>query len=159
MRFVVAGGGVAGLAAGLAVARAGHEAVVLERDLVDPDGSPGGAFDVERRGIPHYFQPHAFLPRGRRLLSDWAPDVLDALLEAGADPQDLALKLRGPRQPGDEDLVYLWVRRPVVEWALRRAAAAEPAVEIRAGVQVTAMLTNKDGAQRATGVAVDGAEP
>src|SRR5829696_5167592 len=102
MKFVVAGGGVAGLAASLAVARAGHEAVVLERDCVDPDGSPQAAFDVERRGIPHYFQPHAFLPRGRRLLLDWAPDVLDTLLDAGADPQDLALKLQGSWQPGDE---------------------------------------------------------
>jgi 2-polyprenyl-6-methoxyphenol hydroxylase-like FAD-dependent oxidoreductase len=149
MRFVVAGGGVAGLAASLALARAGHEVVVLERDRVDPGGPPGGAFDVERRGIPHYLQPHAFLPRGRRLLSDWAPDVLDALMEAGADPQDLALKLRGPRKRGDEDLVYLWVRRPVIEWALRRAAAAEPAVEIRAGVRVAGLLTSQDGAPRA----------
>ena len=41
-----------------------------------------------------------------------------------------ALKLHGPRQEGDEDLVYLWVRRPVIEWALRRAAAADPSVEI-----------------------------
>lgn len=104
-------------------------AVVLERDLVDAGGPPGAAFDVERRGIPHYLQPHAFLPRGRRLLADWAPDVLDTLLDTGADPQDLALKLQGPREPGDEDLVYLWVRRPIIEWALRRAAAAEPAVE------------------------------
>jgi 2-polyprenyl-6-methoxyphenol hydroxylase-like FAD-dependent oxidoreductase len=159
MRFVVAGGGVAGLAAALAVARAGHDAVVLERDVVDPDGSPGGAFDVERRGIPHYFQPHAFLPRGRRLLSDWASDVLDALLEAGADPQDLALKLQGPRQPGDEDLVYLWVRRPVIEWALRRAAAAEPAVEIRTGVRVTGLLMGENGAPRAAGVAVHDGDP
>jgi 2-polyprenyl-6-methoxyphenol hydroxylase-like FAD-dependent oxidoreductase len=157
MRFVVAGGGVAGLAAALAVARAGHDAVVLERDVVDADGSPGGAFDVERRGIPHYFQPHAFLPRGRRLLSDWASDVLDALLEA--DPQDLALKLRGPRQPGDEDLVYLWVRRPLIEWALRRAAAAEPAVEIRAGLRVTGLLMGENGAPRAAGVAVHDGDP
>src|SRR5919112_1938097 len=110
MRFVVAGGGVSGLAASPAIARAGHEAVVLERDLVDPEVSPDGAFDLERRGIPHYFQPHAFLPRGRRLLSGWAPDVLDTLVDAGAEPQDLALKLQGSRQPGDEDLVYLWVR-------------------------------------------------
>ena len=158
MRFVVAGGGVAGLAASLAIARAGHHAVVLERDLVDPDGSPQGAFAVERRGIPHYLQPHAFLPRGRRLLSDWAPDVLGALLDAGADPQDLALKLHGQRQAGDEDLVYLWVRRPIIEWALRRAAAAEPAVEIRAGVRVTGLLTSENGMPRATGVAVDGGE-
>src|SRR5215212_9083056 len=155
MRVVVAGGGVAGLAASLAVARAGHHAVVLERDLVHPDGSPHSAFDVQRRGIPHYFQPHAFLPRGRRLLSDWAPDILDTLLDAGADPQDVALKLQGPRLPGDEDLVYVWVRRPVIEWGLRRAAAAEPAVEIRAGVRVSGLLTSQNGAPRAVGVAVD----
>ena len=159
MKFVVGGGGVAGLAAALVLARAGHDAVVLERDLVHPDVSPDGAFDVARRGIPHYFQPHAFLPRGRRLLADWAPDVLDTLLDAGADPQDLALKLQGSRQSGDEDLVYLWARRPIIEWALRRAAAAEPAVEIRAGVQVTGLLRSENGTPRAVGVAVDDGDP
>ena len=159
MRFVVAGGGVAGLATSLALARAGHDAIVLERDVIDPGGPPLGAFDVERHGIPHYLQPHTFLPRGRRLLADWASDVLDALLEAGADPQDLAAKLHGPHEPGDEDLLYLWVRRPVIEWALRRAAAAEPAVEIRAGVQVEGLLTNAKGPVSASGVAVDDGEP
>src|ERR687885_789892 len=126
MKFVVAGGGVAGLAAPLGGAPPGHDALLLQRDRIEPGGPPGSAFEIDRRGIPHYFQPHAFLPRGRRLLRDWAPDVLETLLDVGADPQDLTLKLRGPREPGDEDLVYLWVRRPVIEWALRRAAAAEP---------------------------------
>ena len=150
---------MAGLAAALAVARAGHEAVVLERDRVDPDERPDGVFGVERPGIPHYLQPHAFLPRGRRLLARWAPDVLEALLEAGADPQDLALKLRGPRRPGDEDLVYLWVRRPIIEWALRRAVAREPAIELRGGVRVTGLLCSDGAAPRATAVAVDQGEP
>jgi 2-polyprenyl-6-methoxyphenol hydroxylase-like FAD-dependent oxidoreductase len=159
MKVIVAGGGVAGLAASLAMARAGHDAVVLERDRVHPGGPPDGAFELGRRGIPHYFQPHSFLPRGRRLLSDWAPDVLDLLVDAGADPQDVALKLRGPRQPGDEELVYLWVRRPIIEWALRRAAAAEPAIEIRSGVQVTGLLTSENGVARARGVAVDEGDP
>jgi 2-polyprenyl-6-methoxyphenol hydroxylase-like FAD-dependent oxidoreductase len=159
MRFVVAGGGVAGLAAALALARAGHDAVVLERDVVVPRAAPLDVFDVERRGIPHYLQPHTFLPRGRRLLSAWAPDVLGALVEAGADPQDLAAKLHGAREPGDEELVYLWVRRPVIEWALRRAAAAEPGVEIRAGVRVTGLVTSDGGAPRATAVAVDDGDP
>ena len=128
MKFVVAGG-VAGLAASLAVARAGHQAVVLERDVVDPKASPERAFDVARRGIP--LLPASCLPPSRAALAvEWAPDVLDMLIAAGADPQDVALKLHGPRQEGDEDLVYLWVRRPVIEWALRRAAAADPSVEI-----------------------------
>jgi 2-polyprenyl-6-methoxyphenol hydroxylase-like FAD-dependent oxidoreductase len=159
MKFVVAGGGVAGLAAAVALARAGQEVVVLERDRVGADGPPRSAFGLERRGIPHYFQPHAFLPRGRRLLLEWAPDVLDALIEAGAEPQDVALKLQGPRQPADDELVYLWVRRPVIEWALRRAAAAEPAVDIRSDVQVTGLHTSDEGVSRATGVALDHGDP
>ena len=158
MKFVVAGGGVAGLASALAVARAGHDAVVLERDPVEPEDSPRHAFDVPRRGIPHFFQPHAFLPRGRRILKTMAPDVLDTLLDAGADSQDLAAKLHGPPEPGDEDLVYLWVRRPVIEWALRRAAAAEPAVEIRPGAQIAGLVRSDDG-RRVRGVAVADGEP
>ena len=61
MKFVVAGGGVAGLAAALGVARAGHEAVVLERDAVKSASDPQSAFRDDRRGIPHFFQPHAFI--------------------------------------------------------------------------------------------------
>jgi 2-polyprenyl-6-methoxyphenol hydroxylase-like FAD-dependent oxidoreductase len=55
--------------------------------------------------------------------------------------------------------VYLWVRRPIIEWALRRATAAEPAIEIRAGVRVTGLLISEDGAPRAAGVAVDDGDP
>jgi 2-polyprenyl-6-methoxyphenol hydroxylase-like FAD-dependent oxidoreductase len=70
----------------------------------------------------------------------------------------VAHKLRGAREPGDEDLVYLWVRRPVIEWALRRAAAAEPAIELRAGVRVEGLMTDGSGA-RAAGVAVSEGDP
>jgi 2-polyprenyl-6-methoxyphenol hydroxylase-like FAD-dependent oxidoreductase len=136
MRFAVAGGGVAGLASALLLARAGHSVVVVERDPVEPSDSSQGAFEAPRKGIPHFQQPHAFLPRGRRELRESAPDVLDALREAGAQEQDVAEKLHGPREPGDEDLVYLWVRRPVIEWVLRRAAAAEANVTLRSGETV-----------------------
>jgi 2-polyprenyl-6-methoxyphenol hydroxylase-like FAD-dependent oxidoreductase len=156
MRFAVAGGGVAGLCAALAVARAGHTAVVLERDDLDPEMAPADAFDAPRHGIPHYQQPHTFLPRGRQVLRRIAPDVLQALRDAGAEEQDVALKLHGPREPGDEDLVYLWVRRPLIEWALRRAAAAEPGVQLRAATTVTGVAA-EDG--RAVGVTVDAGEP
>jgi 2-polyprenyl-6-methoxyphenol hydroxylase-like FAD-dependent oxidoreductase len=155
MRFVVAGGGVAGLAAALAVARAGHEAVVLERDAVASGSDPLAAFGDDRRGIPHFFQPHAFLPRGRRVLMRLAPDVLSALMEAGAEPQDVAARLHGAREPADEDLVYLWVRRPIIEWALRRAAAKEPTIELRPAVRIKGLALDEG---RATGVALEGHE-
>ncbi|MEU0883561.1 FAD-binding protein [Lentzea sp. NPDC005914] len=145
MRFAIAGGGVAGLAAGLAVARAGHSAVVVERDDVTAQDGPEGAFDVVRKGIPHFQQPHTFLPRGRKVLRELAPDVIDTLLDAGAEEQDLAARLSGPRQPGDEDLVYLWVRRPMVEWALRRAANAEPGVRLVSGRQITCLVPGASG--------------
>ena len=158
MRFVIAGGGVAGLVSALGVARAGHEAVVLERDAVEPVSNPQSAFNDDRRGIPHFYQPHAFLPRGRRVLRSLAPDVLGALMEAGAETQDVAARLHGERAPGDEDLVYLWVRRPIIEWALRCAAAKEPAIELRPAATITGLALADERAPRAIGVAVEGHE-
>ena len=158
MRFVIAGGGVAGLAAALAVARAGHEAVVLERDGVVAHPDPHSVFGEDRRGIPHFFQPHAFLPRGRRVLTALAPDVLGSLIEAGAEAQDVAAGLRGEREPGDEELVYLWVRRPIIEWALRRAAATEPGIELRAPARIAGLVVADNRVPRATGVALEGGD-
>jgi 2-polyprenyl-6-methoxyphenol hydroxylase-like FAD-dependent oxidoreductase len=158
VRFVVAGGGVAGLAAALAVARAGHEAIVLERDEGGMNADPMSAFEEPRRGIPHCFQPHTFLPRGRRVLKGLAPDVLAALLEAGAELQDVTARLQGRSEPVDEDLVYLWVRRPIIEWALRRAAAREPGIGLRQGVRIAGLAREGGSAGRAAGVALEGGE-
>jgi flavin-dependent dehydrogenase len=63
--------------------------------------------------------------------------------------------LRGAAEPGDEDLVWFWVRRPVIEWALRRAAAAEPGVELRPGSRVDGLLV-EDGS--ASGVGLEGGD-
>jgi 2-polyprenyl-6-methoxyphenol hydroxylase-like FAD-dependent oxidoreductase len=126
----VLGGGVAGLSTALLLARDGHRVTLMERDAVlvgDALASP--AWD--RRGVPHFLQPHAVIPRGRLELRSQLPDVYESLLAAGAHEVDTARKLRGPRQAGDEELQYLAVRRPLIEWALRRAVLAEPAIEVR----------------------------
>jgi 2-polyprenyl-6-methoxyphenol hydroxylase-like FAD-dependent oxidoreductase len=66
--------------------------------------------------------------------------------------------LRGPSEPGDDDLVWLWVRRPVIEWALRRAAAAEPGIELRSGSRVAGLLVAGDGDPYSVGVGLEDGE-
>ena len=89
---VVLGGGVSGLAAALLLARDGHRVTVVERDDLDC----GDALDSpgwRRRGIPHFHQPHAFIPRGRSELKRHLPDVYDDLLAAGTGTVDLCRHL------------------------------------------------------------------
>jgi flavin-dependent dehydrogenase len=60
----VMGAGVAGLCAALILGRDGRRVTLLERDAFDL-ASPEDAPTWPRRGIPHFLQPHAFIPRGR----------------------------------------------------------------------------------------------
>jgi 2-polyprenyl-6-methoxyphenol hydroxylase-like FAD-dependent oxidoreductase len=150
----VLGAGVAGLTAAVLLAREGHRVVLIERDDLPSAGPAEGAWEWARSGIPHFLQPHAFIPRGRSELRQHLPDVYAALLGAGASEFDLRPKLGGPVTDADEELQYLAVRRPLIEWALRRAAAAEPEVTIRADTGVDGLLV--DG-RRVVGVRVDGA--
>ena len=133
---VVLGAGTAGLSAALALARDGHEVTLVERDPVTV-AEPLDAFDWERHGIPHFLQPHAFIPRGRKEMRAAFPDVFEALIAAGAWDLDLRPKLPGPLRPEDDELAYLAVRRPLIEWALRRAVLEERSVRVVDGVRVT----------------------
>src|SRR3954451_12824168 len=140
MHIVVAGGGMAGLSTALALGRSGHRVTVMERDDVNPAADFGDAFQHERRGIPHFHQPHAFLPRGRQELISLFPDVYSDLLNAGAADYAVNDKIRGQRQPEDGDLVYLSVRRPIIEWALRKALVSAGNVKVLARTRVAELI-------------------
>ena len=148
-RIVVVGAGVAGLGAALALGRAGHEVTVLERDATPLPADPDTAFWWDRRGAPQVRHSHAFLARLRNVLRDRHPDVLAALLDAGATELRFAegmpdtIEDRTPI-PGDEDLVALACRRTTFEWVLRKAALASPGVSLLDGV-VADGLTATDG--------------
>lgn len=125
----------------LLLARDGHRVTLIERDWLHV-GEPLGAMAWERRGIAHFMQPHAFIPRGRAELRQHLPDVYDALVEAGASDVDLRPKLPGDARPEDVDLQYMGVRRPLIEWALRRAVLDEPRIQLHDGVSATGVGTD-----------------
>jgi 2-polyprenyl-6-methoxyphenol hydroxylase-like FAD-dependent oxidoreductase len=148
LHVAIAGAGIAGLGAALALARGGARVTLLERDATPLPETPIAAFERwERRGAPQVRHSHAFLARLRNLLRDRAPDVLAALLAAGAEELPLASLLRpgiddaSPR-PGDEDLTLLACRRITFEWVLHRLALREPNVTLRDGCDVRGLLVD-----------------
>lgn len=146
MRVVVIGAGICGLGAGLLLARDGHEVTLLERDPVSPPEDVAGTWESwPRKGIAQFRQPHFLLPGLRLLLGQDLPDVLDALVTAGAVRLDmldpLPPPLRGlPRQPEDGRFWTYTCRRPAAEWAFRKAAERQPGLEIRCGVRVAGLI-------------------
>jgi 2-polyprenyl-6-methoxyphenol hydroxylase-like FAD-dependent oxidoreductase len=164
-RIVVLGAGMCGLAAGLLLRRDGHEVTVLERD---PERVPGSGEDAwerwARRGVTQFRQPHILLPRGRIVLEEALPDVLAALETAGAVRFDMVALMppsitdRAPRN-GDERLWTITARRPVLEHTLRRAAEAEPGLDVRSGVSVRELvMSSYDGIPHVCAVRTDSGE-
>jgi 2-polyprenyl-6-methoxyphenol hydroxylase-like FAD-dependent oxidoreductase len=161
---IIAGGGVAGLASALLLSRAGWRVTLVERDALTA-GAAEDSPSWERRGIPHFTQPHAFIPRGRQEMRESLPDVYACLLDVGAREVDLRRKLPGadPERPEDELLHYLAVRRPLIEWALRRAVLAERGIAVLQNARVTELdvqgghfvAANVDGSWLAADLLVD----
>jgi flavin-dependent dehydrogenase len=94
------------------------------------------------------------------MLAERVPDVLDALLAAGAQPWDMASEIpASERRSDDAELVSIMARRPMFEGVLRRIVEAEPTVEVRRGCLVTGLVAEPSrdaGRPRVTGVAVRG---
>ncbi|HEX9260460.1 MAG TPA: FAD-dependent oxidoreductase [Acidimicrobiales bacterium] len=155
--IVVVGGGVAGLGAAVTLSRRGHKVTLLERDATPLPASADEAFDWDRRGAPQVRQSHAFLARLCLLLRDQYPDVLQALLDEGAEElrfgDALPPTLQGYEpQPDDVDLTILALRRTTYEWVLRRAALASPGVTLRDGIVVEGLVATGASPPRVTGV-------
>jgi 2-polyprenyl-6-methoxyphenol hydroxylase-like FAD-dependent oxidoreductase len=151
-RIVILGAGPSGLAAALALSRDGHATTLIERDPIAPCPSRD-APAWERNGIPHFLSPHAFIPRGRMEMKSHFGDVYESMIREGADVVDVRRKLPGALVPEDEELQYISVRRPLIEWALRNAVAQDPGITVRDGVRVTGLRVERG---RVAGIDAEG---
>jgi 2-polyprenyl-6-methoxyphenol hydroxylase-like FAD-dependent oxidoreductase len=139
MRVAIAGAGPTGLYTSLALARRGHAVVVVDRDT-----GPARDGQWRRAGVMQFHHPHAFRAQVVAALQAEAPEVLDALLAAGAERAVL------PEQP--ERVIGLRCRRMTFERVLRAAVVAEPGVTLHHG-HADAVLTARG---HAVGLQVDG---
>ena len=152
---MVLGAGVAGLGAALALGRSGHQVVLVERDDVGGATDPEEAFAGRGRpGAPQTRHSHAFLARMRNLLTARAPDVLTALLAAGATElrflDDLPAEMVGfTPEPADDELVALACRRTTFEWVLRDRAMADGAVSLVHATAVGLEVDDRGGVRAA----------
>jgi 2-polyprenyl-6-methoxyphenol hydroxylase-like FAD-dependent oxidoreductase len=146
MRTLIVGAGICGLGTALLLARDGHDVTVLERDDDPLPATPQDAWEAwSRKGVAQFRQPHNLMPGLRLILEAELPDVQEALRRAGAERFDLVNPLpppladRGPRAIDDKLWTYT-ARRPVAEWVFAEAAAREPRIRLRRGVQATELL-------------------
>lgn len=139
-RVVVVGAGIAGLAAGLLLGPDGHDVTILEQDAAEVPPDRDEAWSRwARPGVAQFQAIHLFNARGRNLLRDRLPAVLDGLRRAGAGE----IRLLGPE---DDEVVRLTCRRTTYEMVLRRAAEEAAGVRILPGVTVTGLMAaSRDG--------------
>ena len=131
---IVLGGSLAGLSTAMMLSRRGHRVTVVERGEAAPDDKQQALTDWTRP--PQHRHSHVMLTRGVQVLREELPDVLEELIDRGANHVPIFPFLPPPIQdreprPGDEDLEALCVRRPIVDWALDRAAARDELTIVR----------------------------
>ena len=147
--IVVVGGSIAGLAASLALRGAGHRVHIIESDSISEEETPLEAFERwDRRGSPQARHTHAFLARLHQLIKQNAPDLLDRLLEAGAE--ELEFKDRIPptiENPefiaSDDEITMIACRRITFEWVMRRYLFNDLGVTSEEGSVVTGLIRDE----------------
>jgi 2-polyprenyl-6-methoxyphenol hydroxylase-like FAD-dependent oxidoreductase len=139
VQIAIVGAGPIGLFSGLALARQGHDVLIVDRDPGPPAAGPW-----ERRGVMQFELPHFFRPIVRQVLLAALPDVWDAIVTAGGRP--------GRPQGMPEEMTGLCCRRSTFERAIRTMAKTEPGITMMTG-HADRIVVERG---RITGLIIDG---
>jgi 2-polyprenyl-6-methoxyphenol hydroxylase-like FAD-dependent oxidoreductase len=149
---LVAGAGIAGLGAALALSDGTRRVTILDRDPPPPDASPEEAFRTwERRGATQLRHSHAFLGRLTTLIRKRYPQLMEELVAAGArlftyeDGLPPALREHYVQEPGDTDMAFLFSRRTTLELIMRRYASRLPGAMFVTDAGVRGLISRRDG--------------
>ena len=148
---LIAGGGIAGLGAALALGGGSRDVVILDRDPPPPEGSSEEAFyNWERKGATQLRHSHAFIGRLTTLIRERYPDLLAELLKEGTrlfgfeDGLPPPLTSSYVKIPGDDDLKLLFSRRTTLELVMRRYAAKLPGVRFVNDAGVRGLIARRE---------------
>jgi 2-polyprenyl-6-methoxyphenol hydroxylase-like FAD-dependent oxidoreductase len=162
--ILVAGAGIAGLGAALALSDGKRRITLVDRDPPPPEGDAEEAFaHWERRGATQLRHSHVFLGRLTTLLRARYPALLQELVDSGARifgfEDGLPPTLRAGYVPraGDDELSILFSRRTTLELVMRRHVRQLPDVNFLDQAGVRGLLTRRDtsGALRVHGLKVE----
>jgi 2-polyprenyl-6-methoxyphenol hydroxylase-like FAD-dependent oxidoreductase len=148
---LVAGAGIAGLGAALALGDT-RRVTLVDRDRSAPQDDAEDAFlHWERRGATQLRHSHVFLGRLTTLIATRYPALLKELTDCGAriftfqDGLPPPLRDAYVPSPGDEELSILFSRRTTLELVMRRYVKRLPNVAILDEAGVRGVILN-DGA-------------
>ena len=163
---IVIGAGPTGWSTAMLLANEGFEVTVLERDGSEPPHTASQAWSWGRPGVSQFRQAHTIMPRGRAIIEEQLPGVLNHLQELGAKRYDLLDPLppsitEWTTSEGDDRFWSLGARRPTYELAFALAAGDIPSIDLRRGVAVNGLVTGPEvitGVPHVTGVSTDGGD-
>ena len=139
MKAVIAGGGIGGLAAGLALAQSGWDVTLLEQAVMISEVgagvqiSPNGVRALQVLGVMDALEPELFEPESIQL----------RMGQSGRRIFELPMKGTAEARWGAR---FVQLHRADLQFALKKALEAMPQAELRTGARVTGYVRERGGA-------------